>query len=309
MASGISPPTVALPQQSILTLDKSDEPISVLISRACDVLEINLDEQWERIIDGGQQTQRPIKLSDPRPQWALKWLLKKLESAEIHRDNPRFKWRVWMLLRALTLRTSISNSARLFKAHGLVGILREIFQGLYDNRPMTMETDDEEASQQSENDSDTIGSSHSETRTSKKRRRDGTEIEESQSFPNIKVSAVHRTFVSVCIFLTQLQSFTTGIENTQNYAVEHMKSSLKSTPQDAAKILGNCLYLVNEILHATYRDHSCRYSKAKQLKKIACNLCLSSAVGFWNARSNDTHDFHHSPTNVSHSITVHQCRN
>jgi hypothetical protein len=294
------------PQQSILSLDKSNESFPTLIARACNILKIDLDQHWKQVSNVGGQVQRPVASSDPRPEWALRWLLKKLESAEklksaeIHNDNPRFNWRAWILLQALIMRISISSSARLLKAHGMIGILRETLQGLYNHLPTTTRSENKEASELSDSSADTVDNPQSKV-TSKKRKRDGMEITEPQSLPTAQDIDVHRTFVAISVLLAQLQSLTIDTENTQDYALEHMKSSLRSKPEDAAKILGSSLYLANDLLHGTYRGHLRQESNANQLETIACSLCVDSAIGFWSARSDVTQDSYDSPTNVSHS--------
>jgi len=291
----------ANPPESILTLEESDKTFRALIYKACHILEIGLGDQWEQIIDVGFRAQSQIITADPRPEFALRWLLKKLQSPENYKNNPRFEWRAWILLRTLLLHTPISNSARLLKAQNLVTMLYESLQGLYDHCPKPQHLGNNEEWRLSDSSSDTVESSESKSRTSKKRRRDGTEAEGSHHLASVRKIETHKIFVAICGLLAQLQFFTVNQEPTQGYAKEHMKSSLKTKPEEAASILGNSLYLVNDILQAPYRSDSRRKTSLQKFENIACNFCVPSAIDFWVARSAGTPDSYDSTTNVSHA--------
>ena len=70
-------------QQSILTVDKSNESISSQNVTVCRILNININVQWDNLLrSSGETLSYAYNASDPRPEWALKWLLKKLEPGE-----------------------------------------------------------------------------------------------------------------------------------------------------------------------------------------------------------------------------------
>lgn len=292
------------PQQSILTLDKCDETFPLLISRACKILEIDLDEEPEQAVDGSKSYHHATTSSDPRPEWALKWLLKKFESADSKIDNPRIHWQAWMLLRALISRVSISNSARLLKAHKLVGIICKTFQGLYNHIHLPGDQENDENSESSDVSSNTIKSSTSKTRISKKRKRDGTEITGCQPLPNLEILDVHKIFVAICGLLAHLQFLIADRDHKLGYAIEHMKSSLKTEPEEAASILGNALYLVDDVLQAPYRCTAQRETSPKKPDLMACKLCIFAAIEFWESRSDHLEPVFDSPINVSNSYLI-----
>lgn len=71
-------------QLSILTVNESKEPFPAQIATVCRILGINIDVHWTDLLEsGGQPLPYQYNASDPRPQWALKWLLKNLQHGDI----------------------------------------------------------------------------------------------------------------------------------------------------------------------------------------------------------------------------------
>ena len=71
-------------QLSILTVNKSKEPFPAQIAIVCKILGINLDVHGTDLLrSGGEPLPYQYNASDPRPQWALKWLLKNLQQGDI----------------------------------------------------------------------------------------------------------------------------------------------------------------------------------------------------------------------------------
>lgn len=68
-------------QRSILSLDKSDAPFSTLIDKACEFLDIQLEEDGITLLYDKSDARRRVRF-DPRADWALRWLLKNLQTAE-----------------------------------------------------------------------------------------------------------------------------------------------------------------------------------------------------------------------------------
>lgn len=69
-------------QRSILSLDKSDAAFSTLIDEACDFLDIQLEKDGITLLYDRNNLDIQIG-SDPRVDWALRWLLKNLQTAEV----------------------------------------------------------------------------------------------------------------------------------------------------------------------------------------------------------------------------------
>ena len=71
-------------QLSILTVNKSKEPLPAQLDIVCRILGIDLDVVWNNFLEsGGEPLPYQYNASDPRPQWAFRWLLKHLQSEDI----------------------------------------------------------------------------------------------------------------------------------------------------------------------------------------------------------------------------------
>ncbi len=71
-------------QLSILTVNKSTEPFPARIATVCRILGINTDVHWTDLLESvGEPLSYQYNASDPRAQWALKWLLKNLQPRDI----------------------------------------------------------------------------------------------------------------------------------------------------------------------------------------------------------------------------------
>lgn len=68
--------------RSILNLDKSDEPFSIQIAVACDILGINLKEPSSYLLSDVEQ-QEDQTTYGPQEEWTLRWLLKNLQSTDL----------------------------------------------------------------------------------------------------------------------------------------------------------------------------------------------------------------------------------
>ena len=69
---------------SILTVHKSEEPFPAQLATVCSILGININVCWTNLLNsGGAALPYQYNASDPRPQWALKWLLKNLQHGDI----------------------------------------------------------------------------------------------------------------------------------------------------------------------------------------------------------------------------------
>ena len=304
-----------MPQESILSLETNKAPLIILISRACKFLDVDLNVQWQQVVKKSEFHNRPAISSDPRPQWALDWLLRKLRLAEGQDVNPRLEWRAWMLLQALVLHVSIADSARLVKAHRLIRIIRKTLQEICDHRvpaaqPQTKGVPESslpppEAKITSKllvSDSVVFQDPLQTTKKSKPHKKDNAEITEFDGLTVVGESDIHRTFVSICALLAQLELFTTDVGTTYEYAVEYMKNALKSNPEDAAKILGDSLYLVNNIIHERQRAYTMEQPNEDTLEEALYGLCASSMLHFWNTRFIFKPEDADNPANVSPSI-------
>ncbi|KAL2038147.1 hypothetical protein N7G274_009095 [Stereocaulon virgatum] len=307
MAATTSSEGVSRQQRSILTLDKSDEPFEVLIAHACNILDIDINDDWNDFSKaGGWQALRVNTTCDPRPEWTLKWLLKKFKAAEEELASPCLYSKAWSLLRELTVRLPLSKTASLLKTYDFITIVRNTLQWFYEsvNRRLSAPNGEERGSlHSSANSSGTVSSSSSQLGTSRKRKRDGTEISISTPIPIDESGAVDALFMAVCATIAQVWSFTEDSDHDRGFTVEHIKSALRSSPQDAAQILGTSLYLTSHLLRkpnrASERGWSTTYMPQNYDKRTACRFYVSSAVKLWSTRSSSRQDPHDTESHLA----------
>ena len=138
----------------------------------------------------------------------------------------------------------------------------------------------------SEESSDTMKSSSGERRTSKKRKLDGTEVTASREAISTATGVLGEVYLAVLGTLDQLEALISDPEQAQGFAVEHMKSSLRSSPEDAAHVLGSSFYLANRIILAPQNQNGLPTNKPqKQLADTGYRSCIFPAIDLWKQRS------------------------
>lgn len=75
--------SIGLSQPSVLDLDKSDEPFSAKIVKICDILGIKLRPPGSYFLPEGTEESN-VGRYGPREEWAVRWLLKSFQSADLH---------------------------------------------------------------------------------------------------------------------------------------------------------------------------------------------------------------------------------
>ena len=198
------------------------------------------------------------------------------------------------MLQELTVRTPLTSLARLLRTHHFTSALRNTLGWLQKHvdrveASQNIGAGDEEIYDPPDDSSDTMGSSSSGPRTSKKRKSDGTEITTSEEVINTATGAFRVVYLAICGTLRHLQSLTTDPEQTQGFAVEHMKSSLRISPEEAADIMGSSFYLTNRIIHKPQRHWHRKRIFTMELQKLleddGYGTSIFPAVGLWNRRS------------------------
>lgn len=140
-----------------------------------------------------------------------------------------------------------------------------------------------------EDSSDTVEGSSSARRISKKRKRDEKEAAASEEAVSTAAGAFKVLYLAICGTVRQLESLTVDPEQSQGYAVEHLKSSLRSSPEDAAHILGSSFYLTNRIIQTpqAHCRHKRVYTREIQmtLADTGYRSCILPMVDLWDRRS------------------------
>ena len=208
--------------------------------------------------------------------------------------SPHLNPKSWILLQELALRTPLSSVARNLSAHNFTSVLRNTLGWLQNHIPRSTVSTDVEFGNENpmnppEDSSDTMKSSSSERETSKKRKLDGIEVVTSEEVGSTAIGGYRVLYLVVCGTVRQLESLTMDPEGIQGFAVEYMKSSLKSSPEDAARILGNSFYLANRIIQTPEgrwrQNRVFTWESHKPLADAGYRSCLEPVIDFWNRRS------------------------
>lgn len=198
------------------------------------------------------------------------------------------------MLQELVVRIPLTSVARLLSAHQFTSILRDTLQWLqkHVNRGTLspgVGVEDEDLADPLEESSETVESSSSERGTSKKRRLDGTEVTASEEAVSTATGAFRVLNLAICGCVRQLESLTMDPEQTQGFAVEHMKSSLRSSAEDAAQILGSSSYLTNCIVQTPQTHWHRRRLFTREIQKLLADTgyrsCVLPLIDLWNRRS------------------------
>ena len=303
-----------------MSLEKSEDSFPVQVDTACGILGIDLGGQWKAYLDAGSdREERQTCNNDPRPSYALRWLLKKLQSAE---ENPNLAfsyYKAWFLLRVLLVRLPISTAARLLREHKITGILRKTFEWILEHKDGRLGSSvkkSEGGEEASDSSYDTAKTSQSALKASRKRKREDSEYsfaeedanrspgeshtlkepsnEDSESAavtlrspsPNeqrFDVRYLHLAVCSVVILLGELSSESSE-SSDEWYAVEHLKFVSRTSPEDAASVLGRSLYITNQIIRNSGKGSSSKKLMCDRLANPAYSNCVYSLVAFWEKR-------------------------
>ena len=189
------------------------------------------------------------------------------------------------------MRTSLASVARLFNAHNFTSILRSTLQWLQNHVKGKTVSQDEgigraESMDRPDESSDTAQSSSGEHRTSKKRKLDGTEVTGSRVAISTATGVLGEVYLAILDTLDQLEALIKDPEQSQGFAVEHMKSCLRNSPEDAAHVLGSSFFLANRIILAPqFQKKLPTNNLQKQLADTGYRSCIFPAIDLWKQRS------------------------
>lgn len=158
-------------------------------------------------------------------------------------------YKAWLLVRELLLRTPLKVVASLLRDHKFIATVRATLHWLAQQCASLDASDhplDQTASPRSEcagSSPSTLGASPIEvTQAPRKRKRDGQSVSTvPQSHKDIA-----RLYTSICCNLIQLRDI--AGDRSRGYEVEHLLAALRSTPEEAAAILGSSLPIVDYLI-------------------------------------------------------------
>lgn len=190
------------------------------------------------------------------------------------------------------MRTSLTNAARLLNAHKFTVLLQKIFKWMrgqadcgtaQPNFPLSW---DPAASS-----SDTIETSANERPTnSRKRKRDDPQSGSLQK----SIGDLGFLFTSICSTIVKLQAMINGPTRLRDFAIEHLKSAIRSSSEQAADILGSSMVLASLIFDKENQssrnlaDSASSEDPDKQSQSIGPvagvhEACIACIVEIWNS--------------------------
>ena len=287
--------TFGRPQESsILSLEKSTAPFSEQIFTACRYLDIDLEsENGTEVI----QVNQPLPhRSNPRVDYALRWLLKKLSSFEAvpndlkgskscrYRNGdeiPCLNSYAWLFLKALVGQTLVPNVARLLKEYKFLDILEFALSWIVEGNASTNGTLHSDSLPEREAD---LCLSSDESVSSLQRR--NLKRKRGQNDPVVDTNVGRISFSTVNGLLELLLQITqNSINDSQVYETEYLTASLSTSPQQGASILGYALKICSPPQNISQEGYlqptQCTYSSLTNFHKI------------WNLATEDNE----SPTN------------
>ena len=254
-------------QQSILSLEKCEEPFDKQIDIACTILDIDLLSQWNECMDSAcegskdYKRQHSVPTSDPRPAYTLKWLLKKMQSVEETACIPRLNFRAWILLRVLLLRTPLAGATQLLRSLKFMESLEASLSWLSERTRATLKTSVKKGNghgESSDSSSPTLDSSSNEGRSSRKRKRGDAGTVDNQAMTSFSgghelaspgSDSAQVLFVAICCTISRLQRLCEVSDYSKGYPVEHLKFIMRIPSEKAAAMLGHSVNIANYFIH------------------------------------------------------------
>lgn len=238
-------------------MEKSTAPFPEQVSTACKYLDIDIEGEHGRE-SAREDTffQDLPSRSNPRVDYALRWLLKQINHREAYLSDPErpkpdqqgdggrdpcLNAHAWTLLKAFIVRTLPTNVARLLKEHKFINGLEYALCFLASNHLHSHEVLNSGISQAQ--DTERFSSSDESADSSAKRNR---KRKRGQEDPTEDRIAGQFLYVRVCRFLeTLLQMAQDPPQDSDIYIVEYLKASLRAPPEQAANVLGYAMRYVN----------------------------------------------------------------
>lgn len=291
-ARTVHPDSVVRSQQSILTLDKSDAPFFAQINKACSILGIHMrmQEHWKEMNGVGATPSMSDDVTPtPDHAHALRWLLRKFQSAEAGPFSPHLEVKAWVLFAKLIRLTHLSTVARLVKEFHFIKTLKETFHWLHEHcntEGLPPPSGGYKDLTSSDSGSESGSSFLTEGNTARKRKIDGTEIVPHRE-PQGSIVDAENLYVVLCGVVKQLEDFANDVTHVHGYAAHHIRAALKSSPEEAAIILGSSIYVANHVIQTTNRSSARNWptpswASRKRLEETAFASCISPMIEFWN---------------------------
>ncbi|KAL8845049.1 MAG: hypothetical protein Q9176_000721 [Flavoplaca citrina] len=271
-----------IPQlRNILLLDKSTAPFASQLEEACSILGIKLSTLNHTVDQGSQRSTH----SCPREEWTLRWLLKKFEASKPETTSPCLELDAWLLFHELIFCVPIANLARLLRDHGFLDIVLKTLRSMQDSidgcntqneqgeKPSSSNVSVESSSATNSRPA-IVSASVTPTKSAGEKLKLIAANVDSDGSSAMGKSKLERIFKTLCAIIQRLQQ--RADDDSQGYAVEHLKMALRTSPEQASEMFGISLGLTNFIFEAT---------KGSAVQSDISVLLINSWVTIWNCRS------------------------
>ncbi|MCJ1389850.1 hypothetical protein MMC18_002707 [Xylographa bjoerkii] len=270
-------------QQRVTALDRSTERFSIQIAEAYSLLNIEADSVTSTYSQAGSEEEARIGFT-PKEQWVMRWLLKRFEGDTVQLGSPCLEPRAWILLRIVVARLPLTVTARLLSAHKFMTTVQKTLDWLSPyvlNHPQSILMPEDEHSpkvplSRESSSSTTVQEMPSvASKKSKKRKRSQpkAEILTDENEPGLDSVML---YVAICGALSQIEAFTNDKPGeAENFAIEHMKAAIKTSIEQSAKILGDSLAMLVQIISVP--NNFCEAANY--------DIFLRPTVGVWSLRS------------------------
>ncbi|MCJ1381820.1 hypothetical protein MMC17_004931 [Xylographa soralifera] len=270
-------------QQRVTALDRSTEHFSIQIAEAYSLLNVDFDSAGSTYSQAGAEEEARIGFT-PKEQWVLRWLLKRFEGDTVQVGSPCSEPKAWILLRIVVARLPLTVTARLLSAHKFMSTVQKTLDWLYsyisNDHPVALASNDEhlpKAPRSRESSSSTTVQEMPRVASKKsKKRKRGQPDSESLTAEEVPVLDPILLYIAICGALSQIEVFTNDKPGeAENFAIEHIKAAIKTPIEQSAKILGNSLNILAQIISVPNNSS----------QAVNYNVFLRSAVDVWSLRS------------------------
>ena len=226
----------------------------------------------------------------------MRWLLKRFDTNNAREAglevalSPSLEPEAWILLRVVIARLPATITARLLKNYKLTATLERTLRWIcnhlgHEKNDTAFEfvlSNQDELSGESSSSATIENTARIGVKKSKKRKRD--ETEDGSSKTNTQID-VERLFICMCSALQQAEEKAEDVDDSEAiFAAEHMKAALKTSPENAARILGSSFGILEFLV---------RKSNPKdfvKMSEIMRESLLSPLVTLWDFRASTSDD-------------------
>ncbi|KAI9753059.1 MAG: snoRNA-binding rRNA-processing protein imp4 [Chaenotheca gracillima] len=286
----------------LVALGKSTELLSEQLQTACTILGLTEEQlQWIAAFDESQiQDHASLRASSfyGQEEYVLRWLLGKLQAGGDGGLQARSSSKAWTLLQYLIQVLPPVNAARLMKGIKFLQVVEQALRELASSSPALSTTKPQNGPGGSNSDSTVRGDSMElgSPASSRKRKRNGSPSSRPEASKHQSVSdeTSHRIIYVLNYICDLSNSANIGFgSNHEPYALEHMKSLLRTDLETAAKVFGYSMRLLLSELPIVRGPAD--VSKQSQRKSL-----LRGGFAVWRQRSKESDDAQDDRSNVGY---------